>query len=194
MDIQLSQPTVSNCIKTVAMALSSQRDKYVKFPSTSPEILWNQQEFYGFRNIPNIVGLIDCTHVKIIWPKENEDIFINGHGYHSVNVQMICDSSSKITNICCRWPGSTHDSTILRNSYYGIILKMATMDHKIRDYCLVMVDIPVRTGYLPPYRNPGNIQQERFNRYVQYYSPNQYTMYQCSGGYTHCNASVLNNI
>ena len=145
MDIPLSQSTLSNCLTTVARALTSQCDTYVKFPSTGPEILRNQQEFYGFRNIPNIVGLIDCTHVKIIRPKENEDIFIKRHGYHSVNVQMICDSSSKITNICCMWPGSTHDSTILCNSNSNsnstfialnlyLMIDSKTQKAKIRDH------------------------------------------------------------
>ena len=166
MDIQLSQSTVSNCIRTVARALSSHCDTYVKFPSTGPEILRNQQEFFGFRNIPNIVGLIDCTHVKIIRPKENEDIFVNRHGYHSVNVQMICDSSSKITKICCRWPGSTHDSTILRNSNVWDYFENGNNGPQNKGLLLGDGGYPCKNWLLTPYRNPGNIQQERFNRYV----------------------------
>lgn len=33
-----------------------------------------------------------------------------------MNVQTVCDSSLKFTNIVVRWPGLEHDSTIFSNS------------------------------------------------------------------------------
>ena len=33
-----------------------------------------------------------------------------------INVQAVCDPNILITNIVCRWPGSTHDSRIFDNS------------------------------------------------------------------------------
>jgi len=32
---------------------------------------------------------IDCTHIAIIAPKDHEEAYINHHGYHSLNVQMM---------------------------------------------------------------------------------------------------------
>jgi hypothetical protein len=44
---------------------------------------------YGF---PGTIGCVDCTHVKILAPTENEGDYVNRKGYHSINVQLICDA------------------------------------------------------------------------------------------------------
>lgn len=47
-----------------------------------------------FANAPQpfdgAIGAIDCTHVAIVGPKEHEEGYVNHHGYHSLNVQMVC--------------------------------------------------------------------------------------------------------
>lgn len=35
------------------------------------------------------IGAIDCTHVSILGPKNHEEAYVNHHGYHSINVQMV---------------------------------------------------------------------------------------------------------
>ena len=62
------------------------------------------------------MGLIDGSQIQIIAPTRNEDIFINRHNYHSINVQIVCDFDDRITNISSRWPGSVNDSAILKES------------------------------------------------------------------------------
>ena len=42
--------------------------------------------------------------------------FVNRKWYHSMNVQVICDYEWRWINIVARWPGSAHDSRILRAS------------------------------------------------------------------------------
>ena len=37
--------------------------------------------------MPGVIGLIDCTHVTIIRPEENEVAYVNRKGKHSINVQ-----------------------------------------------------------------------------------------------------------
>ena len=65
-----------------------------------------------------IVGAIDCTHVRLYGAPMGDDeyVFVNRKGFHSLNVQMICSAKYKVTNIVARWPGSTHDSAILHAS------------------------------------------------------------------------------
>lgn len=41
---------------------------------------------------------------------------MNRKGYHSLNVQIVCNANMEITNINARYPGSTHDSFIFLNS------------------------------------------------------------------------------
>ncbi|KAJ3663949.1 hypothetical protein Zmor_008162 [Zophobas morio] len=76
-----------------------------------------QQGFYQLARFPQVVGALDCTHIKIKSPGgENAEIYRNRKNFFSLNVQTIAASNLKIINIVARWPGSAHDSTIFRNS------------------------------------------------------------------------------
>jgi len=57
-----------------------------------------KQQFYSMAGFPNVIGCIDCTHVKVIAPSRNEYEYVNRKGYHSINVQLICDADLKILN------------------------------------------------------------------------------------------------
>ncbi|KAJ8359248.1 hypothetical protein SKAU_G00157730 [Synaphobranchus kaupii] len=49
-------------------------------------------------------------------PSEHEYRYANRKGFHSINVQIACDASYKIFDLVARWPGSTHDARIFRES------------------------------------------------------------------------------
>uniref|UniRef100_A0A3B3SZR7 DDE Tnp4 domain-containing protein n=1 Tax=Paramormyrops kingsleyae TaxID=1676925 RepID=A0A3B3SZR7_9TELE len=68
------------------------------------------------RDVSIALATIDCTHVHIQAPRENEWEFINRKGRHSINVQLVCDADLIITNCVVKWPGSVHDARILRES------------------------------------------------------------------------------
>ena len=38
---------------------------------------------------PTVLGCIDCTHVRISTPKDNEVDYVNRKGYHSLNMQVM---------------------------------------------------------------------------------------------------------
>ncbi|KAL4709387.1 hypothetical protein ACJJTC_001183 [Scirpophaga incertulas] len=48
-----------------------------------------QKRFQRQHNLPGVIGCIDCTHIAIVKPHEEEHTFFNRKGYHSLNVQMI---------------------------------------------------------------------------------------------------------
>ncbi|KAG5885508.1 hypothetical protein JTB14_030248 [Gonioctena quinquepunctata] len=63
--------------------------------------------FYEDFNFPGVVGCVDCTHIAIFTPKiidaeMPEHIYVNRKGYHSMNVQLICDSRLMIINVVAR--------------------------------------------------------------------------------------------
>jgi hypothetical protein len=37
---------------------------------------------------PDVIGAIDCTHIKIADPTVNEEEYVNRKGFHSINVQV----------------------------------------------------------------------------------------------------------
>lgn len=77
-----------------------------------------RKNFYRKYNFPGIVGCIDCTHVAIKAPTEDEHIYFNARKrYHSLNVQLVCDPELKILNVNARFPGSVNDTFIWNSSH-----------------------------------------------------------------------------
>ena len=66
--------------------------------------------------IPGVIGAIDGTHIKIIAPSQDEDIFVNRKKPYSINTQIVFDARYNILDIVAKWPRSTHDSRILMES------------------------------------------------------------------------------
>uniref|UniRef100_A0A6P7GV77 Nuclease HARBI1 n=1 Tax=Diabrotica virgifera virgifera TaxID=50390 RepID=A0A6P7GV77_DIAVI len=77
---------------------------------------------FGF---PGVIGVIDCTHVAIVPPSRGneEHLYVNRKRYHSINVQLICDSNYRIMNVNARYPGATHDAFIWNQSNYQNVLR-----------------------------------------------------------------------
>lgn len=111
-----SQSTASKYINIVTNAIYENLDYYIKFPITLDGRLQNKADFMDRSGFPGIVGAIDGTHIAILKPSTEEHNFINRKGFHSLNVQLICDDSLKILNINANFGGASHDSFIWRNS------------------------------------------------------------------------------
>ncbi|XP_036334989.1 putative nuclease HARBI1 [Rhagoletis pomonella] len=113
--ISMSQTSISRCIHRVTDAINnSMFTSKVKFPMTQLECQAAKEIFASAPSpfVAGTIGAIDCTHVAILAPKNNESNYVNHHGYHSMNVQMICDPNLKILNVNAKFPGARHDSFI----------------------------------------------------------------------------------
>lgn len=115
----MSQSTLSHIMPNVWDAIVGMAPRYILFPYAQAEQANIKMQFAAIAGFPNVIGAIDCTHVAIKAPSENEFVFVNQKHFHSVNVQIICDAHMFLTNVVARWPGSTHDSYILVNSSVG---------------------------------------------------------------------------
>ncbi|CAJ1087321.1 protein ALP1-like [Xyrichtys novacula] len=66
--------------------------------------------------IPQIMGLIDGTHIPILPPSDGFKDFVNRKGWTSYVLQAVVDDRCCFRSISCKMPGSAHDSNVLRQS------------------------------------------------------------------------------
>uniref|UniRef100_UPI003AAAE056 putative nuclease HARBI1 n=1 Tax=Centroberyx gerrardi TaxID=166262 RepID=UPI003AAAE056 len=113
-NIGVDKSTVSDVVKAVSIALASLVNQFVSFPKDD-QIAQTKRKFFLLGNMPNTIGVIDCTHVHIQAPHEREWEYVNRKGRHSINIQLVGDADL-ITNCVVKWPGFVHDARILRES------------------------------------------------------------------------------
>lgn len=113
----VDKSTASRTVYKVLRAIAGLKDQYINMSLDEEQMQITRQNFYRIARFPRCVGAIDCTHIKIINPGgPNAEIYRNRKAFFSLNVQVIGTADMKIQNIVCRWPGSSHDSNIFRNS------------------------------------------------------------------------------
>ncbi|KAM3858608.1 putative nuclease HARBI1, partial [Diretmus argenteus] len=107
--------TVGEVVTAVSDALAHLLDQFVTFPNDG-QIAKVKQNYFLLGDMPNTIGVIDCTHVYIQAPHQREWEYVSRKGRHSINVQLVGDADLAITNCVVRWPGSVHDARIFRES------------------------------------------------------------------------------
>ncbi|KAI4469675.1 hypothetical protein MML48_1g02985 [Holotrichia oblita] len=164
MFIALSQPSVSRCIKKITLAIATNlMRQWIRLPQTNEQRAQYRHAFQRKYRMPNILGAVDGTHVGIVKPQENENTYVNRKGYHSINVQIICDSTLKIINVVARYPGSSHDSFVWRYSRVAHVMKA---NYENGDHISKLIGdsgYPCLPWLLVPLRNPNTPAQVRFN-------------------------------
>ena len=68
--------------------------------------------FHVVVNIPNIIGCVDCIHVKIATLAINEYDYVKRISDHTINIQPIYDTAASIMNGVVRC--SVYDTCIPR--------------------------------------------------------------------------------
>lgn len=116
-------------------------------------------DFFNIAGFPNVIGAIDGTHIGIQAPSTHEPLFVNRKGYHSINVQAICDAKLRVLNCVARWPGSTHDSRILLNSQIHDAFERG----ELQGVLLGDSGYPLKPWLLTPFLNPVTAAQTLYN-------------------------------
>ncbi|CAH2101936.1 unnamed protein product [Euphydryas editha] len=169
-NLKISQSTVSNCITEVVKALNhpSVFGNWVKFPRNISEMMAISQQFYELYRIPGVVGCIDCTHVAIHSPPNDqhyeESIYVNRKGYHSINTQLICDANLCIINVNALFPGSSHDSFIWNQSKVSEIMEQLHRHGTGRYYLIGDCGYPLRPWLHTPILEPQPGSEENYNK------------------------------
>ena len=136
------------------------KTKYIVWPNAQDK-QGVKQAFQDKRGFPNVIGAIDGTHIEIRPPKEHAQTYVNRKGYHSIILQCVCREDMRFTDCFAGWPGSCHDSRVLRNSdLWEKGDNLCGNDHIIGDGAY-----PIRRWLLTPYRDTGRLtpQQNHYN-------------------------------
>lgn len=99
-------------------AISNLAGRCIKFPSQRGEVERAIREFADleFCAIPQAVGAIDGTHFEILAPDKNAFDYFDRKQRYSVAMQAVVGSDLKLLDVAIGYPGSMHDSRILRCS------------------------------------------------------------------------------
>ncbi|XP_061595266.1 putative nuclease HARBI1 [Cololabis saira] len=116
----ISQSALSRAMLAVWDGIIRMFGRYIRFPCGAADLANIKTQFAAIAGFPNVIGVIDCTHIAIKAPSVDEFALVNCKNFHSIYVQIICDAQMRFTNVVARWPGSTHDSFILTNSLVGM--------------------------------------------------------------------------
>ena len=89
--VGVNKSTVSRVVANVSRALVARQQEYVKWPRQQQELGSLKTAFYQRGRFPCVIGCVDGTHIRIQAPNKNENSYVNRKGFHSINVQGICN-------------------------------------------------------------------------------------------------------
>ncbi|XP_040072436.2 putative nuclease HARBI1 [Ixodes scapularis] len=119
-----------------------------------------QQQFFEVAGFPSVVGAVDGTHIRIQGPSDHEEAYVNRHGYHSINVQLVVDAAYQIRHVVARWPGSANDSKIFKKSALSVKLSNGTYDGLLLGDSGYACEPWLMTPFLVPSSSP----EEEYNK------------------------------
>lgn len=155
-----SQPTLSRIIARVVRALARHLIQFIQFPQDFRSLSSIKEDFFAIAGMRNIIGAIDCTHIKIKNPGGNNPaLYINRKGFFSLNVQVVCDANCKILDIVARWRGSAHDSRVWNECH----LKRMFENENLSGILVGDSGYAASNYMLTPMLNPNTPQEERYN-------------------------------
>ena len=76
-ELGISQATVSRTVNTVVDSMIVHANEWIKFPKTNEEIIESKELWQMKYKSPTVNGVIDCTHVGILKPKQHGDEYVN---------------------------------------------------------------------------------------------------------------------
>lgn len=110
-NLNVSQTSVHRYIHEVTESIINEfGEEYVKFPQTLEERRALKQKFMDKFQFPGVVGVIDCTHIAILKPQNDEQNFINRKGNHILIISLFTQFSNLIQIILLQgFTLSTHN-------------------------------------------------------------------------------------
>jgi hypothetical protein len=159
----MSATSVQRCVKMFNKAIIRVLGpSIITFPKSRAGLERNAHSFERRSMIPNIVGAIDGSHIRVAAPKRNEDSYFNRKKFHSIILQGIVDPRGYFMAADCGFPGRMGDAKVLRHTavYDNAMKWFGRFGYYIYGDDAYPLRPWLMTGYSKPSAN-----QETFNHY-----------------------------
>ncbi|PFX13820.1 putative nuclease HARBI1 [Stylophora pistillata] len=89
--LNVGRTTAIEAYQDVVEALYDLRNEYIEFPTTVAETMRCRETFTDKSRLPNIVGAIDGTHIKIVAPRDGAVDYFSRNQQHDFIIQAVAD-------------------------------------------------------------------------------------------------------
>lgn len=111
----LSKATVCRVVHNVASVIIRRFFfQKVRWPNVNVEAV--PLKFMNVAGFPRVAGIVDGSLIPIDAPTDHEEAYVDRKGTHSLNTMVVCGPDLQFYYASARWPGSVHDSRVMRNS------------------------------------------------------------------------------
>ncbi|XP_060776402.1 uncharacterized protein LOC132885894 [Neoarius graeffei] len=126
--------------------------------------------FQSHWRVPQCVGAIDGSHIPIIAPEEYPRDYYNWKGWHSVVLQAVVDGRGLCWDVCFGFPGSVHDTRVLKQSHLWEVLsdgeflgqsKLTISGCEVGHYLIGDPAYPMQNWLMKPFSDTGRLTPEQ---------------------------------
>ena len=163
----IPRSTVYDIIHRVTDKVIKLKNQIISFPPRDElhNIGAGFERLAGSAALAKVVGSIDGCHIRIKPKSADAQCYFNRKLFHSIQLQAVCDHQCKFLDIFVGYPGSVHDSRVLKNSPLFV-----NSLYPPEGYCILgdggypCLSQPITL--ITPYREPvRNAVEARFNRH-----------------------------
>ena len=171
----VSPSIVGRITKDFVGALVHLRNEFISWPQTQEQCIRSVDTFKDLSPLPNLFGAIDGTHIEIMAPENSTVDFFDRKQRYSLGCQGICDGKLKFLSMSAGFPGSVHDSRILRNTWIfqtaneGNIMQTPVFQlnalNSIKPFLVGDAAYPLTDWLIKPFQHSNNMEhhQRAFN-------------------------------
>ncbi|MCO5572692.1 hypothetical protein L7F22_026451 [Adiantum nelumboides] len=145
----------------------------IKYPSNPKNVQRTKVGMQSAQDLPNCMGAIDCTHVKMERPaNELATNWYDRKGNYSITLQGVVDADMRFLDIFAGFPGPANDQWVLQNSslfhlaqanqwLHGSLFQQC--GYAIREYIIGDGGYYHLPWLLTPFQEPCSESQSRYN-------------------------------
>ncbi|XP_054089736.1 uncharacterized protein LOC128922625 isoform X2 [Zeugodacus cucurbitae] len=159
----VSSSTAWTIVSGVTSWVISISHEYVRWPNSTVAVA-TKRKFEARCGLPNVIGCIDCTHIRIKAPRENKENYFDRKHTYSIVLQAVVDADKRFVDVTCGEPGSLHDSRVLRRSHL-FALAQTDSERLFPNEAFILGDsaYPATNWLVPPFKDYGNLTASQRN-------------------------------